>query len=302
MLKKIVSSRIGLVIGLIVGVIVVWLVNPPEPPITTSAETGKPDLVRHFRDTAVGLLRHTSANRERIILPYWAIGRVPMFPSDEERESWFADKLWSLQSSEILKVTWSGRSFQPEGNPPRVSNGGDGKGRIWVFLRNKNRRTVEGRIHWTGSDEGSQSVEVPPSGARAFLLQPDLLQLNSELQLRFSSGEIQESIRLPGEARRVGHLAVSIQDEAGTSTPARVSLTDSAGVFRPPLGERRIERVSWVSGDYFFYADGRFEADLPEGPAILEVVKGTEYLPSRPGDTDPWRGAVGAQDLFTAAG
>ena len=181
--------------GLVICLIVAWLVNAPDPAVTTSAETEKPDLIRHFRETAVGLLRHTRANRDRIILPYWSVAKVPMFRSDEERESWFADKLWSLQSPEILKVTWSGQSFQPEGTPPKVSNGGDGKGRIWLFLGNKNQRTVEVRIQWSGIEGGGQSIKVPPSGARAFLLQPNTIQLKSKLELQLSSGKIQESIR-----------------------------------------------------------------------------------------------------------
>src|SRR5207249_6091 len=93
--------------GLAFLLVFAWLATPPRPvalnPPTSAQEA---DLVNHFRATAVGLLRHTTANCEKIILPYWTIPRFPGFPSAGERESWFADQLWSLESPEILKINW----------------------------------------------------------------------------------------------------------------------------------------------------------------------------------------------------
>ena len=55
------------------------------------------------------------------------------------------------------------------------------------------------------------------------------------------------------------------------------------------------ERIGEMSGEYFFYGDGTFELELPEGDTTLEVVKGFEYQPVKARDFDPGREASGSR-------
>ena len=75
----------------------------------------------------------------------------------------------------------------------------------------------------------------------------------------------------------IGRLQVSLRNRNGDGVAARCYLTDSDGFSRAPIGA--LERLTLITGEPYFYADGGFSVSLPPGPATLEVVQGLETSP-----------------------
>jgi hypothetical protein len=102
------------------------------------------------------------------------------------------------------------------------------------------------------------------------------------------------------QVTREGNLSVRILDAKGSSTPARVTLEDSAGTRPKVRGAvavsdtaipipRQAVAVMWGTNDRAegystqpdgsFYVDGTFDARLPAGTYRVTVSKGFEYTP-----------------------
>jgi len=77
----------------------------------------------------------------------------------------------------------------------------------------------------------------------------------------------------------VGRLKVTIQDERGAKTAARVYLKSSDGRAWGP--DNTFERLSIITGDHYFQSNGDFTAAVPTGDIVLEVMKGFQYRPAR---------------------
>jgi len=77
-----------------------------------------------------------------------------------------------------------------------------------------------------------------------------------------------------------GQLEVVVKDAAtGLNTAARVYLAAGNGKAYAPSSS--FERYVTLTNEHYFHTDGRFEIDLPAGPASIEVMKGFEYLPQK---------------------
>lgn len=76
-----------------------------------------------------------------------------------------------------------------------------------------------------------------------------------------------------------GTLRVSIEDDSGNKTPARVYLTGSDGKAWAPEGV--FERVSVVTGEHYFQSHADFTVELPLGTATIEAAKGFQYRPQK---------------------
>lgn len=78
---------------------------------------------------------------------------------------------------------------------------------------------------------------------------------------------------LPVPAHR---LSVSIRDEGGATLDARVSVTESHGLFLPPADPSVPFHRSYINMS-FFYASGEAEVVVPQGPVRLVVSHGPEF-------------------------
>ena len=67
--------------------------------------------------------------------------------------------------------------------------------------------------------------------------------------------------------------------EQGKPVHARVYVTGSDGLSYSPAGT--LSRITWTSGDYYYYSRGEHEIRLPEGSAKLEALRGFEYEPAK---------------------
>jgi Tol biopolymer transport system component len=85
-------------------------------------------------------------------------------------------------------------------------------------------------------------------------------------------------IRQKKWSRPFGRVSVTIVDESGTPTGARVYQTAADG--KPHTPEDAYERVSQLDRR-LFHTTGRYVSEVPEGALTLDVVKGFEYEPAR---------------------
>jgi len=90
-----------------------------------------------------------------------------------------------------------------------------------------------------------------------------------------------EEFTAPGLHRITASL---VDQESGEPLAARVSFTDAAGKYYPPLGHPwRIPPTPWggdlalPNGENYAYVEGEFEVELPEGEITVKAVHGLEY-------------------------
>jgi WD40 repeat protein len=79
-------------------------------------------------------------------------------------------------------------------------------------------------------------------------------------------------------SRPFGRVSVTIVDEAGAATGARVYQVGVDG--KPYTPEDAYERVSQLDRR-LFHTSGRYVSDVPEGTMTIDVVKGFEYQPAQ---------------------
>jgi TolB protein len=93
-------------------------------------------------------------------------------------------------------------------------------------------------------------------------------------------GEARE-VRVTGLHYRhlMGTLRVTVLDDAAKPTAARIYLEGSDGRSWAPTNS--YQRVSVVTGDYYFQTESPFSVELPVGTATIEAIKGFEYYPAK---------------------
>ena len=99
--------------------------------------------------------------------------------------------------------------------------------------------------------------------------------------LNFSTDAGQANVSIPVEVRRTAELRVTVLDDSGTPTAARVYLIGADARSHVPEGAHaRIVGGDYAqpyAGEQYFYAGGSFRIRLPQGRTRVEVVKGFEY-------------------------
>jgi TolB protein len=81
------------------------------------------------------------------------------------------------------------------------------------------------------------------------------------------------------DVRALTPLHVTIEDQDGKPAATRIYLTASDGLAYAPRGA--ISRITAMSAEYFFHAEGGFDIDLPAGPTLIEATSGPEYALTR---------------------
>ena len=120
---------------------------------------------------------------------------------------------------------------------------------------------------------------LPAQSIRGFCLNlPRFLEIEKrQVEITLSAGEVVVTTSLPVDVRPTGTLTVKLLDAGSEPAAARVYLTGSDGLSHMPFGG--LQRISRLSGEYFFYAEGGFKVVLPEGEAFVEALRGMEYAP-----------------------
>lgn len=96
---------------------------------------------------------------------------------------------------------------------------------------------------------------------------------SARLEMRAGRHVVSDEIRL--DVRPRSTLKVHLMDEDGRPVAARVYLTGSDGLAYAPRGTTN--RITAMSAEYYFHADGSFEMNLPSGRTVVESTRGIEY-------------------------
>jgi len=194
--------------------------------------------------------------------------------------------LWSVELPEVLKVRLDGGRLRVEAKPSRLRLGVDTLYNLPVLVRNDGSEPVDLKIIGRIGDDGPSDRFTARPGLSyfSFNLRPrakGAAQLNLKLYagMRLPEGGsppesvVTEAFAVPIEVAGWGTLRLK------TSAPARVSVVGSDGLCYTPAGT--LARITWSSGEYFYYSrETAQEIRLPEGPALIEAVRGLEYEPA----------------------
>lgn len=199
-----------------------------------------------------------------------------------------SDGYRSLQSPRIIRITTGTELSISEFRPADIL----GEGVAPVPVVADNTRTIPVKlILWNAYVAGGTgdspyfSIDLKPGQALGFFLEFRPAR-NVDFQLFVAQvGEQTKEFSVPLRHHKSGTLQVDVIDETGTSTPARVYLTGADQQAYAPRNV--IQRIVMggqeqpYPGDSYFHTSGDFTVELPAGTAIIEVVKGLEYLPVR---------------------
>jgi TolB protein len=153
-----------------------------------------------------------------------------------------------------------------------------------IVNRGGNSETMEATL-----GAGSIRGVVPPGSAAGYFLKVVESKpgpTKSRLTVRLGNNEIAAGIAF--DVRPLAKLRVSLLDEEGRPSSARVYVTAADGLGYAPPGS--ISRIAALPAEQYFHAQRSFELELPAGETLIEAIRGPEYqLTSRSVDLKPSR-------------
>ena len=120
---------------------------------------------------------------------------------------------------------------------------------------------------------------VPAQSIRGFCLNlPRFFGIGEhQASVLVSAGKVTEVADFKVDVRPTGTLVVHLQDDTDEPAAARFYLSGADRLSHMPGGG--LQRIARETGEYFFYAEDRFQIVLPAGEATIEAVRGLEYAP-----------------------
>jgi len=184
--------------------------------------------------------------------------------------------LWDVQLPEVIKLHVGENRLEVVHQPSRLRLGVDTLYNIPVLIRNDGSQPIDVKLIGRLGDDGPTDRFPARPGVSyfSFNIRPRAKGPGSASIRIIAPAETgaQREITFPVEVVGWGTLRIA------TSAPARVYVTGSDGLAYAP---RVLARITWSSGDYFYYSrGGEDEIRLPEGPASVEAVRGFEYTPA----------------------
>ena len=251
------------------------------------------ELVESLEELILSMMRDTRRNRQPLLQ---AEGQVrgmigkqlfgdsfggPPAPSLAELDRQVAELFWGLEGDDLFKLHLDADGKATLIRVPTSLTGVEGASRaVPLIVRNESPVPTVVFSAWEGLEKapsGRHEFGVPAGTTRGFLLDLEGAPGSFEATLHLVVGDRQLRQPLRLEIRRAGRLQVSLRNRKGDEVAARCYLTDSDGFSRAPIGA--LERLTLITGEPYFYADGGFSVSLPAGPATLEVVQGLETSP-----------------------
>jgi len=206
--------------------------------------------------------------------------------SAEQLQQFITEGYDSLESPDLLKV--------------RLTKGGIDvsplkQERVWtlrqqaalpIVIANQLNVAAQVKIEIQGSQQPIPPLVLAAHETRSYFLECIPQKAGKQTQtIKLSTDVGTVTVNLPLEVRRSVRLKVRVLDELLQPTAARIYVTGSDGLARAPTDSfLRVVGADYnqpFAGDSYFYADGVFELNLPEGRTLIEAVKGFEYEPVR---------------------
>ena len=187
-----------------------------------------------------------------------------------------------LQTPDLFRIVVRDSGVVWENRPESLIVGQNRIFNLPLLIENRTSARIEIQARFLpGSGFAALESSFPPAGLEAgstaayFLevLEGEAGSSTGRLSIEAGGQKLETEIQL--DVRPLTTLRVRLQDEDGAPAAARVYLTGSDGLAYTPLGH--ISRITAMSSEYYFHAEGSFELELPSGPALIEAARGLEY-------------------------
>ncbi|MBI3698565.1 MAG: hypothetical protein HY238_27460, partial [Acidobacteria bacterium] len=183
--------------------------------------------------------------------------------------------LWSVDLPEVLKLQVGEGKLEVIQKPTRLRLGVDTLYNLPVLIRNEATQPIDVKVIGRLGEDGPTDRFPARPGVSYFSLNWRPRSKGSAT----ATVKLYAGMRLPeGNSPPESTLAREISfpvDVVGwgglrvkTNQPARVYVAGSDGLSYAPAGA--LARITWSSGDYFYYTRGEDEIWLPEGRASIE--------------------------------
>lgn len=192
--------------------------------------------------------------------------------------------LWSIDLPEALKLRVGEGKLEIIQKPARLRWGVDTLYNLPVLIRNEGSQPIDIKVVGRLGDHGPTDRFTTRPGVNyfSFNLRPRA-KGSAVAHLNIYAGMRLPEAGSPPESTLAQEASVPV-DVVGwgtlrlkTNAPARVYVVGSDGLSY--TSSRTLARITWSSGDYFYYTRGEDEIRLPEGRASIEAVRGFEYTP-----------------------
>jgi len=192
----------------------------------------------------------------------------------------------SLESPDLLKIRLMKSGIEMTPLKQEIVWTLGQRAELPMVIANQLDVTSQVRIEVQGSQQSIAPLALAAQETRSYFLACIPQRSGKQTQtIKVSTDLGTAAVDLALEVRKSVRLKMNVLDELFQPTAARTYVTGSDGLARAPEGSfLRVVGADYkqpFAGDSYFYADGAFELDLPEGKTVVEAVKGFEYEPAR---------------------
>lgn len=190
--------------------------------------------------------------------------------------------LTQVRTPDLFRVAISDAGIAWENRPESFVVGANRMLNLPLAVENRTGRALEIQARFlpsSGVPQLESTFDPSPLDAKSsagYFLEVLETEPGAKLgRLRVQAGEhaLEAEVRL--DVRPLVPLRVHLLDEDGRPAVARVYLTAADGLAYTPPG--LVSRITAMSSEYYFHADGSFEIELPGGPTVVEATRGLEY-------------------------
>ncbi len=211
---------------------------------------------------------------------------APMMRKVRDRFTFPVQDLDQLRTPDLFRVVVSDAGLTWENRPPTLVVGQNRIFNLPLVIENRTSGQLAIQARFMPSSGVAALESSFPAAALAanssaayFLevLESEAGDRKGRLSLQAGGRTLEAEVQL--DVRPLAPLRVLLEDEDGSPAAARVYLTAADGLAYTPPGN--ISRITAMSSEYYFHADGSFELELPSGPTVIEATRGLEYELSR---------------------
>jgi hypothetical protein len=207
---------------------------------------------------------------------------APVIRKVRDRFTFPVQDLQQLQTPDLFRVGISDSGIAWESRPETFVIGQNRIFNLPLLIENRTAGKVEIQARFLpGSNIESLESTFAPAGLEskstaAYFL--EVLETESGIKrgrLAIEAGGKKLETEVELDVRPLVSLRVRLEEEDGSPAAARVYVTGSDGLAYTPPGH--ISRITAMSSEYYFHAEGSFDLELPSGATLIEASRGLEY-------------------------
>lgn len=196
-----------------------------------------------------------------------------------DRFTFAVQEMSRLALPEVYVAEFANGSLKWRQEPKDRAVTGAGQTRnIPVLIANRDADPIEVEARFSNASMSSRPPKVrivPGATAGLFLRAVETHTGPQQGRLLLQAGTQQLQSPVLTEVRPMVPVRVRLLDESAGPTAARVYITGADGLSYAPRGSSA--RITAMSAEYYFHAEGAFQIRLPAGETMIEASRGPEY-------------------------